>query len=116
MMIKNFVGDVRWHAQSGHAGDDGSPEVVDAPSANARQFIKTPLRVSKALKVFGPTGRKDMFAGLGPIADHVPGGFRQVDDVHLAVLGARSRNGPGPRVSVDLRPFKLRDLLTALPG
>ena len=36
LVVENFVGDMRWNAVPGHAGNYSPPEIMQAPSTNAR--------------------------------------------------------------------------------
>jgi hypothetical protein len=36
LVVENFIGDMRRHAEPGHAGNYGASEVVQPPSGNAR--------------------------------------------------------------------------------
>ena len=36
LVVENFIGDMRRHAEPGHAGNYCPPEIMQPPSANAR--------------------------------------------------------------------------------
>jgi hypothetical protein len=41
LVVEDFVGDMGRNAQASHAGDDGSPEIMQAPTADAAKLVQS---------------------------------------------------------------------------
>src|SRR5262245_31510224 len=89
---------------------------MEPPARDMRELVEITLCNAEVLKRLRAGKRENKSPELPHAHQHRNSRLRDVDDVRLAVLGARGRKRPGLAGKVDLVPGQSSDFFAPLPG